>query len=679
MIHTTNISMNTPPSEWMGGEAKTVTISLTEECNLRCKYCYMTSKSSSNRMSLETAKKAVNFILKAGFKDKGIVWDFIGGDPLLEIDLIDELTDYITIEQFRCKPEWVGAHRFMITTNGLLYNSDKVQKYLHKNKGNVEIAITLDGNKIKHDLQRVFADGTGSYVKVIENVKLWVEQFPHASTKATFSHDDLPHLKDSIISIWDQGIHSVGANIVFEDVWQDGDDIIYEEQLNALADYVLENSLWESHYVTFFNPNFGFPNSEADLSRNHCGTGKMLAIDTKGNLFPCIRFLDFTLGEKKYEPCGDIFNGLNQDRLRPFQYLTARSQSSNECVECEVATGCAWCTGNNFNEASHPTIFERTVANCKMHKANVRAIERFWNLWNKRTGLLSPRLQIEQIKTITKRSGRFLYIIKDSNFLPHCNYKNININTDPNNMPESMFKQALELASDENFSPVILSSEGIELINTVPNRNENKTLKIPVNSYSNCFGHGLKNNSLISIRQADLSIFSRKGIPEGSWERLNLVLEDSHIWNDHDFELYAHGLQHIGNLIIENFKSGKNIEVNKLTDPIYYPNKECGAGISSFALAPNGKIYRCPAFYIHYPTEHIGHLSTIDLSKINLTTKPVPDALCSQCVVKKCQTCCFENRFNTGEFHIPSKNKCNISIAEHQEVIRLSAYLPKRN
>ena len=39
------------------GMANNITFCVTEECNLRCKYCYLTHKNSFKKMSFETAKK----------------------------------------------------------------------------------------------------------------------------------------------------------------------------------------------------------------------------------------------------------------------------------------------------------------------------------------------------------------------------------------------------------------------------------------------------------------------------------------------------------------------------------------------------------------------------------------------------------------------------------------------
>ena len=54
-------------------------------------------------------------------------------------------------------------------------------------------------------------------------------------------------------------------------------------------------------------------------------------------------------------------------------------QSPQKCVDCEVASGCAWCQGENYDAAETSTVFQRTTAICKMHKARVRANNYYWN------------------------------------------------------------------------------------------------------------------------------------------------------------------------------------------------------------------------------------------------------------------------------------------------------------
>lgn len=97
------IYMGDLPDNWEGlGNPKNITFSVTEDCNLACKYCYMTGKNHTKRMSFETAKKAVDYFLanRDIFDNKSVIWEFIGGEPFLEIDLIDKLTDYIKQQMF---------------------------------------------------------------------------------------------------------------------------------------------------------------------------------------------------------------------------------------------------------------------------------------------------------------------------------------------------------------------------------------------------------------------------------------------------------------------------------------------------------------------------------------------------------------------------------------------------
>lgn len=80
----------------------------------------------------------------------------------------------------------------------------------------------------------------------------------------------------------------------------------------------------------------------------------MLAIDCDGNLYPCLRFIQYSLEHRKEIRIGSIDEGLIEDRVRPFLALTLRSQSSDECINCEVAQGCAWCQGHNYDTAETP-------------------------------------------------------------------------------------------------------------------------------------------------------------------------------------------------------------------------------------------------------------------------------------------------------------------------------------
>lgn len=217
------------------------------------------------------------------------------------------------------------------------------------------------------------------YDDVIKNVPLWQKQFPGFATKATFASDDLVHLKDSILSLWENGISSVAANVVFEDVWSEGDEVIFEAQLKDLVDHALKSDLHIENNCSLFMGNIGNPNDDDSLKENWCGAGKMLAIGYDGTFYPCVRFIPFSLVNRQSIEIGNADVGLDLNKIRPFINLTLESQSKQECIECPVATGCAWCQGFNYDDAKSSTIYERATHICEMHKARVRANNYYWN------------------------------------------------------------------------------------------------------------------------------------------------------------------------------------------------------------------------------------------------------------------------------------------------------------
>lgn len=383
---------------------KVITFIVTKDCQLACKYCYLVGKNSNGRMSIETAKQAVDYVLDnpAFFNERNVFYEFIGGEPFLEIDMIDELCDYIKTQMYIKKHPWFDHYMFEFTTNGINYSSEKVQKFISKNKKHLEIAITIDGTRKKHDTNRVYKNtGKGSYDDVIKNIPLWVEQFPDEGTKVTLSSEDLPYVCESILHLFHLGIHRIFMNCVFEDVWKEGDDIVFEEQLIKLADAMIDDELYVDYSCTIFDEKIGKKNVD---NKNWCGSGKMLAIDSEGNFHPCNRFVDFSLRDKKPRIIGNVHTGIDPNKVRPFVLLDLVTQSPEKCLKCEVSKGCAWCQGENYDAADTDTIYQRSTAICKMHKARVRANNYFWNklyLHIQKGGKEKPLFQRSTINEVT--------------------------------------------------------------------------------------------------------------------------------------------------------------------------------------------------------------------------------------------------------------------------------------
>ena len=373
-------------SIWEAGSVKDITFIVTKDCQLACKYCYLVGKNNKERMTWEIAKAAIDYILshEKDMPEESVIWDFIGGEPFLEIDLIDKICDYIKSEMYRRNHHWFNSYRFSFSTNGINYDNERVQNYIKKNSTHLSIAITIDGTKVKHDLNRIWKQSEsdverGSYDDVVKNIPLWLDQFPEASTKVTISSPDIPYICESVLHLFSLGIHEVNINCVHENIWKEGDVEKFETQLMMLADEIISRDLYKDYSCSFFSEDIGKPLDPKVNNNNWCGAGRMLSVDAAGNFYPCTRFAQYSLRSKKSIIIGNILDGIDYNKLRPFLLLDRTTQSTDECINCDVATGCAWCQGENYDAADTPTIFQRSTSLCQMHKARVRANNYYWN------------------------------------------------------------------------------------------------------------------------------------------------------------------------------------------------------------------------------------------------------------------------------------------------------------
>lgn len=371
---------------WQSGRARSITFIVTEDCQLSCKYCYLIGKNNKGRMDFEIARKAIDYILSERniFNDPSVIWEFIGGEPFLEIELMDKICDYIKLKMFEEDHPWFNSYRISISTNGILYDSEKVQNFINKNIRHISMGISIDGTKRKHDMQRVYVNGRGSYEDVVKNIPLWLKQFPDGATKVTISSDDIPYIKESVLHLFNLGIKYVNINVVFENVWKNGDDKLFEEQLIELSNEIITNDIYNEFYCSFFDKIIGESTDPVIDNKNWCGAGKMMSIDNEGNFYPCTRFAQYSLVNREAIIVGDVNKGIDLNKLRPFLVLDRTTQSPQECIECEVGNGCSWCQGFNYDDADSDTIFQRATYICKMHKARVRAKNYYWHILNKK-------------------------------------------------------------------------------------------------------------------------------------------------------------------------------------------------------------------------------------------------------------------------------------------------------
>lgn len=378
---------------------RTVTFQVTDSCNLSCSYCYQINK-GCNAMSFETAKKVIDNLLegKNGFEkyinldnSPGIILDFIGGEPLLQIELIDQICDYFMDKAIEMNHPWALIHKFCICSNGILYFDEKVQKFMDKHPFDLSFNVTIDGNKELHDSCRKFPNGDPSYDIAIKAVNDWKSKGKYMGSKITISPENINYLYDAIIHMIELKYSDIYANCVFEDVWKSDEyPKIFYNKMKQVTDYLIDNKIYDSVNISLFNERLFHKIDEKD-NKNYCGgTGYMMAISPNGMVYPCLRYMESSLGDERPPIIIGTVDGMmctdeQKNCVDCLNKITRRSQSTDECFYCPIGLGCAWCSAHNYQVYGTPD--KRTTFLCEMHKARSLANVYFWNKIYKAQGL----------------------------------------------------------------------------------------------------------------------------------------------------------------------------------------------------------------------------------------------------------------------------------------------------
>lgn len=372
---------------------RNVTFQVTDDCNLCCTYCYQHNK-GHHKMPFEVAKKFIDLILsdKSDYintsNTSGLIVDFIGGEPLIEIELIDEIATYLFTQMIDKKHPWLMRTRLSMSSNGVLYFDEKVQKVLKKWARVLSYGVSVDGNKKLHDTCRVFADGKGSYDLAIAAVKDWVSRGYEMGSKMTIAPENVSYVYEAVVSLIENGYDVIYLNCVYEKGWTVEHAKILYNQLKLLADYILNRD--QKIFISMFKDT-NFQPMDSNDDQNWCGgTGYMLAVDYKGDLFPCLRYMESSLGDgRKPLSIGNVWDGIatkqcEKDCVNCLKSVTRSSQSTKECFECPIASGCSWCSAYNYEVFG--TVNKRATFICEMHKATALANVYYWNKLYRKQG-----------------------------------------------------------------------------------------------------------------------------------------------------------------------------------------------------------------------------------------------------------------------------------------------------
>ncbi|MCI6188565.1 MAG: thioether cross-link-forming SCIFF peptide maturase [Clostridium sp.] len=348
---------------------KAVCLNIIHGCNLRCKYCFADEgeyHGNKGVMSVETAKKAIDYVIKRSGPRKNIEIDLFGGEPTLIMDTIKEIIKYARDNEAK----WNKNIRFTMTTNATLLN-DEMMEFMDKEMGN--IILSLDGRKEVNDKVRIKPDGSGSYDDILPNIKKMISKRTKGKTyyvRGTFTRDNVDFYED-VVSMLNEGFREISIEPV---VLEEGHPLaIREEDLPEIFDNYdkLYNEMARrkregKDEFTFYHFNIDLQGGPCVYKRiSGCGSGfEYVAITPQGDVYPCHQFV----GKEEYK-LGSIFDDTYDAELGK-KFKKAHIYNKPKCRECWARFYCSGgCQANNVNFNGDMNIpYE---IGCKMQKKRI--------------------------------------------------------------------------------------------------------------------------------------------------------------------------------------------------------------------------------------------------------------------------------------------------------------------
>lgn len=323
-----------------------VTITLTQNCNLSCSYCYEHYKSKKT-MDINTAKFIIDNELKNLKNDELIEFDLFGGEPFLEFGLVKQITEYI------CENKGKKQCRIFATTNGTLVHGE-IQEWLRNHTCCFVCGLSLDGTREMHNLNR-----SDSYDDI--DLNFFKELYPEQDVKMTISQKTLPYLADGVIDLHNKGF-LVSCNLAYQIDWSAEENLsVLNRELNKLIDFYLEHPNIEP--CSMLEMGFTNINSNENVAIKFCGAGQtMKSYDVDGNAYPCQFFMPLSVGDEKASKANEIVFPVD---IIPTDLL------DDKCKGCIIKSVCPNCFGANY--ASTGSIYKRDDNMCKLTKITLMA------------------------------------------------------------------------------------------------------------------------------------------------------------------------------------------------------------------------------------------------------------------------------------------------------------------
>lgn len=342
---------------------KALCLHVAHDCNMACKYCFAGKgkyKGRNQLMSLETGKRALNFLIANSGGIKNLDVDFFGGEPLMNFEVVKKLVEY---------GRGLGAEhnkrfRFTLTTNGVLLD-DEVIDFANREMDNV--VLSLDGRREVNDRMR----GTGTYDLVLPGFKRFAEKRGDGEyyVRGTYTRFNTDFASD-ILHMADLGFDRLAMEPVVaspsEEYALTEDDLpeLLGEYERLAAE--MAGRMKRGEGFTFYHFMIDLEGGPCIYKRvSGCGVGaEYLAVTPAGELYPCHQFV----GDPEFK-LGTVYDGITNRELAD-KFIRRGTYSRPECESCFAKLYCGGgCAANaHYSGGSLSGIYR---LGCELHRKRI--------------------------------------------------------------------------------------------------------------------------------------------------------------------------------------------------------------------------------------------------------------------------------------------------------------------
>ena len=306
-----------------------LTLHVTNQCNLNCKYCFV--KRGPERMSQEVAFAAV----KLGMVDKntsGLL--FYGGEPLLEKELIYDVVNFSK----RIKKKAKHNFYYKITTNGVLLDKKFIK---FANKANMTIGLSCDGPA--QDNCRSSSDGAGSLVALEEKIALLLKHQPYAMGLSVVDPSTIDKASEIVKYLYEKGFKYIHMGVNYSKTANWTKELLQdlEREYNKIAEmYINWTRAENKFYFSSFDMKIQSHLKGRKYNKDRARMNKnQPSVAPDGKIYAMSKHLNNPVFE-----IGDVFSGIDKEKHRTIYKRGATP--AEPCRNCAIKSRCNYAYDN---------------------------------------------------------------------------------------------------------------------------------------------------------------------------------------------------------------------------------------------------------------------------------------------------------------------------------------------